>query len=221
MTLKKQHTLHKSPMALRFRGFLPVVVDVETGGFNPKTDALLEIAISLIKINDDGVFYCDEPIGFHIEPFAGANLDEKALEFNKIKPFHPFRFAVPEKEALQSLFKAIRQEMKETRCHRAVLVGHNPWFDLSFLQATVKRCAINNDPFHPFTTFDTATLSALAYGQTVLARALKMAAIEFDEKEAHSAVYDTAKTAELFCKILNSWRDKGGWPLANQDDFGA
>lgn len=218
MNLKKQHTLHKSPMAMRFRGFLPVVVDVETGGFNPKTDALLEIAISLIKLDDNGVVHCDPPIGFHIEPFHGANIDEKALEFNKIKPFHPFRFAVAEKEALNSLFKTIRQEMKQVRCHRAVLIGHNPGFDLSFLQAAVKRTGINNNPFHPFTTFDTATLSALAFGQTVLARALKVAGIEFNEKEAHSALYDTGRTAELFCKIVNSWREKGGWPLED-DDF--
>lgn len=192
-------------MALRFRGFLPVVVDIESGGFNPKTDALLEVAIALIKLDEKGTFYHDEAIGFHIEPFPGSNLDEKALEFNKIKPFHPFRFAVSEKEAFTSLFKTIHGEMKLAGCHRAVLVGHNPWFDLSFIQAAVKRTKITNDPFHPFTTFDTATLSALAYGQTVLARALKMAGIEFDEKEAHSAIYDTDRTAKLFCKILNSF----------------
>ncbi len=196
---------NKLPIAMRFRGFLPVVVDIESGGFNPKTDALLEVAISIIKMSEKNIFSYDEPVGFHIEPFKGANLDQKALEFNKIKPFHPFRFAVSEKEALSSLFKLIQEEMKRVGCHRAVLIGHNPWFDLSFLQAAVKRCGIKDDPFHPFTTFDTATLSALAYGQTVLARALKLAEIDFDENEAHSALYDTGRTAELFCKILNSF----------------
>jgi ribonuclease T len=49
-------------MARRFRGFLPVVVDVETGGFNSRTDALLEIAAVLIDMDDDGQLYPGEPI---------------------------------------------------------------------------------------------------------------------------------------------------------------
>ena len=38
----------------RFRGFLPVIVDVETGGFNATTDALLEVAATLIHLDDRG-----------------------------------------------------------------------------------------------------------------------------------------------------------------------
>ena len=33
----------------RFRKYLPVVVDIETGGFNPLNNAILEIAITLIE----------------------------------------------------------------------------------------------------------------------------------------------------------------------------
>ena len=52
---------------------------------------------------------------------------------------------------------------------------------------------------------DTVTLAGMAYGQTVLSRAVQAAGIEWNGDEAHSAVYDTQKTAELFCKILNRW----------------
>jgi len=40
-----------------------------------------------------------------------------------------------------------------------------------------------------------------------------VAGIDFDNKKAHSAVYDTEKTAELFCMIVNRWKDMGGWDL--------
>lgn len=189
----------------RFRGFMPVVVDIETAGFNPKTDAVLEIAAVTLEIDSNGLLYPKETIDRHIEPFANANLDPKALEFNKIDPFHPFRFAVSELVGLQDIFKVVRQNVKDNLCNRAVLVGHNAAFDLSFLNAAVTRTETKRNPFHPFTTFDTASLAAVALGQTVLRRAVSKAGIEFDGKLAHSAKYDAEKTAELFCFIVNKW----------------
>ncbi len=195
----------KSPMASRFRGFLPVVVDVETAGFNAQTDALLEIAAVTLRIDEGGVIYPHETHACHVEPFAGANLEPSALAFNGIDPYHPFRFAKPEAEALHVIFNAVRKAIKDSGCTRAILVGHNPFFDLGFLNATVARAKIKRNPFHPFSTFDTATLGGLAYGQTVLARAAHAAGLEWDSREAHSAIYDAQKTAELFCAVVNRW----------------
>ncbi|TVP93057.1 MAG: ribonuclease T [Pseudomonadaceae bacterium] len=203
----------KPPMAYRFRGFLPVVVDVETGGFNSATDALLEIAATPILMDDDGMVYPDDTTFFRVEPFAGANIEAAALEFTGIKLDHPLRMAVGEQEALGEIFKQVRKAVKSAGCKRAVLVGHNAFFDLGFLNAAVERCEIKRNPFHPFSCFDTATLGGLAYGQTVLAKACAAAGIDFDGHEAHSARYDTEKTAELFCAIVNRWREMGGWPL--------
>lgn len=187
----------------RFRGLLPVVVDVETGGFNPRRDALLEIAIVILKMDDQKDLYPHKTYSTHVLPFENANLDAEALKFNKIDPYHPFRFALEEKQALEDIFKPIHQEVESTRCQRAVLVGHNAWFDLLFIKAAVARCRIENNPFHSFTTFDTASLAALAYGQTVLAKAVVAAGHCFDTSEAHSAIYDAERTAELFCSIVN------------------
>ncbi len=191
----------------RFRGYYPVAVDVETGGFNSATDALLEIAAVTFSIAEDGVWIMDESIAFHVEPFEGANLDPAALEFTGINPEHPFRkqISVSEKEALQNIFKHVRQRMKAYGCKRAILVGHNPSFDLSFVNAAVERSGIKRNPFHPFSSFDTATLGGLAYGQTVLSRAAMAAGIHWDHDQAHSARYDTEITAELFCNIVNQW----------------
>lgn len=192
-------------MTERFRGFLPVVVDVETGGFNPATDALLEIAAVTLRMDDDGRLVPDETVSTHVTPFEGANLEPKSLEVNGIDPWHPLRAARNEHDALSFVFQPVRKAVKEHGCTRAILVGHNAAFDLNFLNAAVERAGIRRNPFHPFSFLDTVTLSALAYGQTVLARAAREAGLEWDPAEAHSAVYDTELTAQLFCTVINRW----------------
>ena len=195
-------------IADRFRKFLPVVVDVETAGFNAETDALLEIACIPILMNDDGKFYAGEALNAHIEPFDGANLEARALEFTGIDPNNPMRKAIAEdeKSAIRRIFKDLKQVRKDNDCRQCVLVGHNAHFDLAFLNAVIARTnSKNQSPFHAFSVLDTVSLSALAYGQTVLAKACAIAGIEFQGSEAHSALYDTQKTAELFCTILNAY----------------
>lgn len=198
-------------MANRFRGFLPVVVDVETAGFNPRTDALLEVAAVLLTMDDKGDLVIDQSFSAQVDPFEGANLEKAALDFTGIDPYDPEREAVPEREALEEIFKPVRRAIKHHDCKRAVLVGHNAAFDQSFINAATARADIKRNPFHPFSTFDTATLAGLAFGQTVLAKACDAANIDFDGKQAHSALYDTLKTAELFCQIVNRWKALGGW----------
>ena len=194
-------------IAQRFRGFLPVVVDVETAGFNADTDALLEIAAQPILMGKNRRVYPGTLVSAHVQPFPGANLEAAALAFTGIDPHHPFRIAEAEGPALKKIFEPIRHLLKVTGCTRAILVGHNPAFDLAFVKAAVQRTGVKHNPFHQFSTFDTATLAGLAYGQTVLARAVAAAGIEWDNKQAHSAVYDTEKTAELFCAIINQWEE--------------
>ncbi len=201
----------RHPMARRFRGYLPVVVDVETGGFNSATDALLEIAATTVGMDEKGFLFPEHTYFFRIEPFEGANIEPAALEFTGIKLDHPLRMAVQEEAALTEIFRGIRKALKANGCKRAILVGHNSSFDLGFLNAAVARTGIKRNPFHPFSSFDTATLAGLAYGQTVPAKACQAAGMEFDNREAHSARYDTEKTAELFCGIVNRWKEMGGW----------
>ena len=193
-------------MADRFRGFLPVVVDVETGGFNAKTDALLEIAAVLVKFDDQGKLGRNETIRYHVKPFEGANMDPASLAVNGIDPDHPLRPAIDERDALQRVFREVRRAIREANCTRAILVGHNSAFDLGFLNEAIDRSAIKRNPFHPFSSFDTATLCGVAFGQTVLSRAVKAAGLEFDEESAHSAAYDAEITADIFCEIVNRFQ---------------
>lgn len=194
------------PIKDRFRGFLPVVVDVETGGFNCATDALLEMAACILKMDSFGRLVIAETISVEVAPFRGANIDPRAIEFTGIDLDSPERDALPEREALRQICTPVRKEVKATGCQRAVLVGHNPSFDLGFLNAAVERSGYRRNPFHPFSSFDTATLGGLAFGQTVLARAAEAAGLDWDASQAHSAEYDTVKTAELFCAVVNRWK---------------
>ncbi|HBI08928.1 ribonuclease T [Franconibacter pulveris] len=202
----------------RFRGFYPVVIDVETAGFNAKTDALLEIAAVTLKMDEQGWLSLDETLHFHVEPFEGAILQPEALAFNGIDPHNPLRGAVSEYDALHAIFKMVRKGMKESDCNRAIMVAHNATFDHSFMMAAAQRASLKRNPFHPFVTFDTAALSGLALGQTVLAKACTAAGLPFDTTQAHSALYDTEQTALLFCEIVNRWKRLGGWPLPAAED---
>lgn len=207
-----------TPFSRRFRGFMPVIIDVETGGFNSKTDALLEIAAVTLDMQEDGTLAIDATYSFHLDPFEGANIEQSALDFTGIDLDSDSRIAVPEHYALSEIFQSIRKKVKQYECNRAIMVAHNAHFDLGFVNAAAERCDIKRNPFHPFSCFDTATLAGLAFGHTVLARACQIAEIPFSNKEAHSAAYDAEKTAELFCLIVNRWKNLGGWPLLAPDE---
>jgi len=197
-----------NPFAIagRFRGFLPVVVDVETGGFNCRTDALLDIAAVLVDSHEDGTLTRGETFRYHVKPFEGANMEPASLAVNGIDPHHPLRPAIDEKEALQNIFREVRRAIREANCTRAILVGHNSSFDLGFVNEAIERCSIKRNPFHPFSSFDTATLCGVAYGQTVLARAVQAAGLPWDESSAHSAAYDAEVTCDVFCDVVNRFQ---------------
>jgi ribonuclease T len=207
----------KHTLAQRFRGYFPVVIDVETGGFDAQNDAILEIAAVTLHMTDDGDLLPHTVFHEHVAPFDGANIEKAAIEFNGIDPFCALRGAKPEDEVFKSLCKAIRKAQKEAQCQRSVIVAHNATFDQSFVNAALERHGIKRTPFHPFVSFDTTSLAALCLGQTVLIKACEAANIEFNQAQAHGALYDTQKTAELFCHMVNKFKQLGGWPLLSSD----
>ncbi len=206
--------MEKSLLAERFRGYLPVIIDVETAGFNSQTDALLEIGLTTVDMNDSGRLSVKESYSFDIEPFEGANLEQSALEFTGIDTGDPKRIAMSEQSALKELFAIVRSEIKKYHCKRAIIVAHNANFDYQFLTAAINRTQVKRNPFHPFSTMDTATLGGFVYGHTVLATVCKIAGIDIDNDKAHSAAYDSQITAQLFCEMVNLWLDLGGWEKA-------
>jgi ribonuclease T len=198
-------------LANRFRGYYPVIIDIETSGLNSQTDAILEIAAVFPMMDSQGYLHSAETIHFHVTPFEGANLDKKALEFTGIDPFNPLRGAIDEKEALTEIFKLVRKHQKNNNCNRSIIVAHNAAFDQGFINKASERCKFKRIPFHPFASFDTASLAGLILGQTVLAKACEAAKIDYDNNEAHSALYDTKVTSELFFYMVNKWKAFGGF----------
>ncbi len=203
------------------RGFLPVIVDVETGGFDVARHALLEIAAVVVRMDADGFVHPEPVVSTHVQPFEGSELDPRSLEITGIDVDHPFRMALPEREALDHIFKPVRKAVREAGCQRAILVGHNAAFDVAAINAAIRRTQHKKSPFHQFSCFDTVTLGGLAYGQTVLSRAVEASGRPWDSREAHAAVYDAERTAELFCGVVNRWkqmedlwRDRVGVALA-------
>ncbi|MGY4677365.1 ribonuclease T [Pasteurella sp. P03HT] len=203
---------HYNLLKNRFRGYFPVIIDVETAGFNAKTDALLELAAITVKMDENGLLVPDQTCHFHIEPFENANINPESLQFNGIDIHNPLRGAVSETHAITELFKMVRKGQKAADCQRSIIVAHNAAFDQSFLMAAAERTGVKRNPFHPFAMFDTATLSGFMFGQTVLVKACQAAKIAFDGKQAHSALYDTERTAELFCYMVNHLKALGGFP---------
>ena len=193
-------------IAKRFRGFLPVIIDVETGGFNCATDALLELAAVFVRFDAAGNLALGDHHRYIVKPFDGSRLDPASLQVTGIDPFHPLRPAIDEGDALRALFQEVRKELKQAGCNRAILVGHNSFFDLQFVNAAVERTGIKRNPFHPFSSFDTATLGGVAFGQTVLSRAVVAAGLPWDDEQAHSALYDAQMTAQIFCTVVNRFR---------------
>lgn len=196
-------------MANRFRGFLPVVVDVETGGFDCGKHALLEIAAVTLRFDEAGQLRPHDSAHAHVVPAEGMEIDPKSLEVTGIQLDHPFRLAKPERDALEHVFALVREEVRAQNCQRAILVGHNAHFDLGFVNAAVARSKHKRNPFHPFSVFDTVTLAGVALGQTVLARAVQAVGVEWDSKAAHSALYDAERTADVFCTLVNRWGPPG------------
>ena len=207
-----QETINYHLLKHRFRGYLPVIIDVETAGLNAKTDALLELAAITVKMDEQGNLLPDQKCHFHIQPFEGANINPEAIKFNGIDVDNPLRGAVSENIAISEMVKMVRRAQKEADCQRSIIVAHNAAFDQGFIMAAAQRTNAKRNPFHPFSTFDTATLSGFMFGQTVLIKACQVANIPFDSRQAHSALYDTERTAELFCYMVNHLKALGGFP---------
>ena len=187
----------------RFRKYLPVVIDLETGGVDASKHALLQIAVVLLGWENDKLVQ----VGTHewsVEPHPDTELDPASLEITGIDPFDTSRNAQNEEHAIRELFRLVRNHLKSLKCQRALLTGHNAHFDRTFLRVATVRNKVGRDPFHPFSVLDTVSLAALAYGHTRLDVSCQRAGIGYDKDKAHEATYDAKVTAALFCRIVNS-----------------
>ena len=188
----------------RFRGYLPVVVDLETGGFDSNVNPILELACTFLRWQDDEIGICEHHC-WNVTPFPNSEIDPASLRVTGIDLDDPDRQDFDEKVVLGEFFKLVRSKMKADGCHRAIMVAHNASFDQGFINRSCVRTGIKRSPFHPFSSLDTASLAAVAYGHTVLSESCRRAGLAFDASKAHSAAYDAERTAQLFCHMVNGW----------------
>ena len=196
-------------MKTRFRGYLPVVVDLETGGFDNAVHSLLEIAAVTLDFEDQRLVVGSRH-RWAVIPHPDTVVEEASLKVTGIDLGDPARGALPEHEALRGLFRVVRAEVKRQGCHRAIVAAHNAHFDHGFIHAAAIRSGVKRSPFHPFSVLDTVALAAVHYGHTVLSEACGRAGIGYDADRAHSAAYDAEITAELFCAVVNARPDGRG-----------
>ena len=190
-------------MRTRFRGYLPVVVDLETGGFDDAVHSLLEIAAVTLDFQDQRLVVQDRH-RWAVAPHPDTISEEASLKVTGIDVNDPARGAVPEAEALRGLFRVVRAEVRRLGCQRAIVTAHNAHFDHGFIHAAATRSGVKRSPFHPFSVVDTVALAAVHYGHTVLSEVCARAGIDYDADRAHSAPYDADVTAELFCGVVNA-----------------
>ena len=191
-------------MKARFRGFLPVVVDLETGGFDKDVHALLQVGAASLHWMDDELGI-EELATWNVTPHPATRVEAASLELTGIDLEDPGRQALSEEVVVRELFRFARRAMRRHSCQRALLTGHNAHFDHGFVLSAANRNGVKRSPFHPFTVVDTASLAAVAYGHTVLREACQRAGLGFEGARAHAAAYDVEATARLFCAIVNAW----------------
>ncbi|AZP36374.1 Ribonuclease T [Candidatus Annandia adelgestsuga] len=199
---KKKHLYY------RFKGFYPIVIDIETSGLDSNINAILEIALITFKIDKNGWLKKDQIIHFHIKPFLNSKINYESLIHNKININSSLRGAISEYNAFNKIIKLITKKMKKNLCNRSIIVAHNVVFDHNFIMSSIERLGITINPFHPFTTFDTSTISSFIIGQNILFKACKKIGLYFNMKYSHSALYDSLLTASLFCKLINKFKFK-------------
>lgn len=198
-------------MNARFRGYLPVVLDLETGGFDREIHAVLEIAALTLDWEEDRLVIRSRH-RWAVAPHPATTVEAASLRVTGIDLDDPHRMALSEDTAIRQLFKMVRVELKRQRCQRAIVTAHNAHFDHGFLHAAAQRNGVKRSPFHPFSVMDTVGLAGVAYGHTVLSEACRRAGVGYDTERAHSAVYDAEVTAKLFCAVVNGGISSVGLP---------
>jgi len=177
-----------------------VVFDIETTGFSPVNNRIIEIGAVKVKggeIADKFSAFVnpDVPIPFEIEKLTGIN-DSMVKDAPYIEQVLP--------EFLSF-------------CEGAVLVAHNAGFDMSF----IKENALRQGIFRKFTCVDTLGIARILLphqGKHTLDAVAKAMGVSLENH--HRAVDDAQATAEIFVKFIPLLKEAGADTLARVNALG-
>ncbi len=210
--LRRRHLILRASMASpdlasrRFRGFLPVVIDVETGGFHLAAPTRCwRSPPSSSRWTTPAGCAAARRMRFTCKPFEGARLDPVSLEVNGIDPWHPLRPAIDEADALQRLFREIRTAIRAhalpARHSRRATTRPSIWASSTRRSSAPASSAIRFIRSRASTPRRSA---ASALGQTVLRARRAAGGHRMGSAAARTrAAYDAERTADLFCHICN------------------
>lgn len=165
-----------------------VVFDIETTGFGPVKDQIIEIgAVKVVEgrvVDHYSTFVNpDIPIPFEIEKLTGIN-DQMVMGYPMIE------------EILPQFLKF---------CEGCILVAHNASFDVGFIRKKSEIQGIDID----FTVIDTVALARLLLPQLNKVKLNLVAkALGISLENHHRAVDDAKATAEIFMKFITMLKEK-------------
>ncbi len=166
-----------------------VVFDIETTGFSPVNDRIIEIGA--VKVKDGKVkerfssfVNPDRPIPFRIEQLTSIN-DSMVVDAETIEKVLP--------EFLDF-------------CGDAVLAAHNAGFDMSFIKENARRLGIARE----FTCLDTMGIARLLLpGQAKHTLDAVAKTLHLSLENHHRAVDDAECTAEMYLAFLRMLSERG------------
>ncbi len=178
-----------------------VVFDIETTGFSPVTNRIIEIGAVKVaggEITDRYSTFVnpDVPIPFEIEKLTGIN-DNMVIDSPMIEEILPQFLAF---------------------CEDAVLVAHNANFDMSFIIENAKRLDMERE----FTYLDTLGLARMLFpsqNKHTLDAMAKILGVSLENH--HRAVDDAEATAQIFVKLLAMLKEDGVETLTTINEMGA
>jgi len=178
-----------------------VVFDIETTGFSPVNNRIIEIGAVKVergKIIDRYSAFVnpDVPIPFEIEKLTGIN-DNMVIHAPMIEEILPQFLAF---------------------CGSAVLAAHNAEFDMGFIMENAKRQGITRE----FTYLDTLGLSRVLLpnqNKHTLDAVAKTLGVSLENH--HRAVDDAGATAEIFMKFIPMLQKEGVETLKQINALGA
>ena len=87
----------------RFRGYLPVVLDLETGGFDHQVNPILELACCFVQMQDDRLSIKGQE-SWNVQPVDGMVVEPASLKVTGIDLDDPHRDAMDEASVLKDFF---------------------------------------------------------------------------------------------------------------------
>lgn len=180
--------------------------DVESGGLDDSKHSLLRIGLVIWK---NGIILDKLEIFIKSDNYC---YDEESMKINKIDLNWLTINGISEQQAIEEINSFVNKYFPNSK---ALLGGHNIYFDIAFLKRLYRENSISFSSYFEHRTIDTCSIMKYLYFCDKLPKqvqsltsACKYFNFEIDDNERHGALYDAEITSEVFTKLLELNRKK-------------